>query len=106
METVLDVVPPFALQCIVVGSLVCLQGGARAHTHTHRGGWRGSYGAFGFPVAQLPAVAELGLGLEVGAGGGEAVSHPPECITVPIAHSIASAYTQRAWPHICPLSSR
>lgn len=37
METVLDVVPPFALQCVVVGSLVGLRGvgGACTYTHTH-----------------------------------------------------------------------
>lgn len=111
METVLDVVPPFALQCIVVGSLVGLRGvgGACTYTHTHTEWGReggGGHGAFSFPVAQLPAVAELGLSLEVGAGGGEAVSHPPECLTAPVAHSVASVYAQRARPHLRPLSLR
>lgn len=53
VEAVLDVVPPFALQGVVVGSFVCLQGGAHAptHTHTHTYIQRGAGGSrcFRFP---------------------------------------------------------
>lgn len=71
------------------------------HTHTYRGG-RGGHGAFGFPTAQLPAAAELGLGPDERWGWGKQLHAPPRMHHSPRStqHCLC-IYPKGTAPHVC-----